>query len=272
MKGMIRDLAWGPALMGKLLRQKKDITPRKIPYGPHPAQYLLDFVPPFPQRETIVVYIHGGGWDKGSPAFFSFIGRRFAQEGYRCLLPGYRLVPKARFPAQLEDVTAGTRVALDHLDQEGISTDRVVVVGSSAGAHLGALLCYTGDLAGRFAGFIGLGGPYRFDLEAPLSLRLLSRNLLGGGEPRAAQPGYLLDEHSPKTPMLLIQGLEDGVVGYACGADFHRRALTLGIPARLYLPEAGKDSHSDYVVGSFLEKRENCGALDTMFRWLEELP
>lgn len=271
MKGFIRDLACGPALFGRLLRCKKTVEPRKAAYGPHPAQYFLDFTPPFPSRKTVILYIHGGGWDKGSPSFFSFIGQRFAREGYRCVLPGYRLVPGARFPAQLEDVTAGTAAALRYLEKQGVSTDRVVVVGSSAGAQLGALLCYTGVLAGRFAGFAGLGGPYRFDLEPPLSLRALSKRLLAGGEPRAAQPGLLLDEHSPKTPMLLIHGLEDGVVGFGCGLDFARRALKLNIPVRLWLPEAGKDSHSDYVAGSFLEKRSSCGTMDQLFRWLEEL-
>ena len=57
----------------------------------------------------------------------------------------------------------------------------------------------------------------------------------------------------------------------ACGANFYRRALALDIPARLYLPEAGRDSHSDYVVGCFLERRRTCGTVDTVFRWLEEL-
>lgn len=271
MRGFVRDLACGPALFGKLLGWRSDILPRKVAYGAHPAQYLLDFVPTLPQRETVVVYVHGGGWDKGSPSFFSFIGQRFAREGYRCVLPGYRLVPGARFPAQIEDVTAGVRAALAHLEGQGVDTRRVVVVGSSAGGQLGALLCYTGELAGRFAGFIGLGGAYRFDREAPLSLRMLSGRLLGGGEPRAAQPYYLLDENSPKTPMLLIHGLEDGVVGFGCGMDFYRRALELGIPARMYLPESGKDSHSDYVVGCFLEERERSGTVDRLFRWLEEL-
>lgn len=152
-----------------------------------------------------------------------------------------------------------------------MDTGRAVVVGSSAGAQLGALLCYAGTLFRPFAGFIGLGGPYRFDLEAPLSLRLLSRQLLGGGDAQAAQPCYLLNEHSPKTPMLLIHGLEDGVVGFACGMDFYRRALALDIPAGLYLPKTGRDSHSDYVVGDFLKERKNCGTMDRLFCWLEEL-
>lgn len=271
MKGLVRDLACGPALFGKLLGWKGDILPHKVAYGPHPAQYLLDFVPTLPQRETVVVYIHGGGWDKGSPSFFSFIGQRLAQEGYRCVLPGYRLVPGARFPAQIQDVTAAVKAALARLEDQGVDTTRVVVIGSSAGAQLGALLCYCGELAGRFAGFIGLGGPYRFDREAPLSLRVLSRRLLKGGDPRAAQPYHLLDESSPKTPMLLIHGLEDGVVGFACGQDLYGKALELGIPARMYLPETGRDSHSDYVVGCFLEERGGCGTIDRLFRWLEEL-
>jgi len=242
-----------------------------VAYGRDKAQYFLDFIPDVPCRGTVVVYVHGGGWDKGSPAFFSFIGERFAREGFRCVLPGYRLVPKHRFPAQIRDVTAGTRAALAYLEGQGVDARRVVVVGSSAGGQLGALLCYSGALAGRFAGFAGLGGAYRFDLEAPLSLKLLSRRLLAGADPRAAQPGLLLDEHSPKTPMLLIQGLEDGVVGFAAGEDLYRRALDLGIPARLYLPPTGQDSHSDYVVGCFLEPRRSCPTVDTLFRWLETL-
>ncbi len=269
MRGLIRDLLCGPALWGGLLKWKKTIEPRRVPYGRDKAQYFLDFVPHVPHGDTVVVYIHGGGWDKGSPAFFSFIGEWFAREGYRCVMPGYRLVPKHPFPAQLQDVTAGTRAALAYLEGRGVDTDRVVVVGSSAGGQLGALLCYTGELAGRFAGFIGLGGAYRFDLDAPLSLRLLVKRLLGNGDPRAAQPGLLLDEGSPKTPMLLIHGLRDGVVGFACGQDFCRRALALGIPAKLCLPEAGKDSHSDYVVGCFLEGTKN-RTLATLLDWMRE--
>ena len=220
MKGLIRDLACGPALFGGLLGWTKTIEPRTLHYGAHPTQYLLDFVPPVPQRETVVVYLHGGGWDKGSPSFFSFIGQRLAQEGYRCVMPGYRLVPKYRFPAQIKDVTAGTKAALRYLEKQGVDTARIVAVGSSAGAQLGALLCYTGELAGRFTGFIGLGGPYRFDREAPLSLRVLSRRLLNGGDPRAAQPYFRYDIFSPKTPQHLIRVLHDAVVGIAWGMDF----------------------------------------------------
>lgn len=272
MNGLIRDLLCGPALLGGLLRWRKTIQPRRVAYGGDKAQYFLDFLPPVPRRDTVVVYVHGGGWDKGSPAFFSFIGQRFAQEGYRCVMPGYRLVPGHRFPTQLQDVTAGTKAALAYLEAQGVDVTRVAVVGSSAGAQLGALLCYRGELSGRFTGFVGLGGPYRFDREPPLSLKILSHRLLDGASPRAAQPYYLLEESSPKTPMLLIHGLKDGVVGFACGLDFYRRALALNIPARLYLPETGKDSHSDYVAGSFLEPRETCGTMDVLFPWLEALP
>jgi len=272
MRGLIRDFVRYPALVRKMLRWPGGVVPEKVAYGPHPAQYFLDFRP-LPQRDRglTVVYLHGGGWDKGSPAYFTFIGQRLAREGYRCVMPGYRLVPRFRFPTQLEDVTAGTSAALRYLEKQGVDTARTVVVGSSAGGQLGALLCYTGPLAGRFLGFAGLGGAYRFDLEPPLSLRVLAKNLLAGGDPVPAQPGLLLNEHSPKTPLLLIHGLEDGVVGFGCGMDFYQKALALGIPAELHLPPVGKDSHSDYVVGCFLEERTPGSAIDALLGWLEAL-
>lgn len=272
MRGLIQDFVSYPALVWKMFRWPGGVTPRRIAYGPDSAQYFLDFAPE-PEKDTglVVVYLHGGGWDKGSPSFFAFVGQRLAREGYRCIIPGYRLVPRFRFPTQLQDVTSGTKAALKYLKKQGIDSPRIAVVGSSAGGQLGALLCYTGELAGRFRGFAGLGGAYRFDLEPPLSLRVLGKRLLGGGDPNEAQPGLLLDESSPKTPMLLIHGLEDGVVGFTCGMDFYRKALALGIPARLYLPETGKDNHSDYVVGSFLDERTPGGIMDALLGWLEEL-
>ena len=271
MNDLIRETVSYPALFAKLLRQRRVVEPQKMSFGDDPAQYFLDFVPVGPPRETVIVYIHGGGWNKYSPAFFSWIGQRFALEGYRCVLPGYRLAPKHRFPAQIEDVRAGTAAALAYLEAYGVNVERTVVVGSSAGAHLGALLCYDREFAGRFAGFAGLGGPYRFDLEPTWAMRQLCGGLLGDGDPLAAQPYYKLTEGGRSTPMLIVQGLRDGVVGYTCGADFYRKAVELGIPARFYAPPVGKDSHSLYVAGCFLEKREECETLDVLFSWLEEV-
>lgn len=271
MKDLMREAASYPGLLRELLRWKGGVTPQKVFYGADERQYFLHFAPEGVPRETVVVYVHGGGWNKGSPEFFTFIGQRLAREGYRCILPGYRLAPGHPFPAQIDDVRAGTWAGLEYLRDQGIDLQRVAVVGSSAGAQLGALLCYDGELAGWFAGFAGLGGPYRFDLEPTLSMKRLCKGLLGGGDPLPAQPYYCLNEDSPKTPMLIVQGLGDGVVGYACGADFYRRALSLGIPARFYAPPGGRDSHSVYVAGCFLEERRTCETADRLFRWLEEL-
>lgn len=51
----------------------------------------------------MILYIHGGGWNAGSPEFFDFVGQRFAQEGYRFIC-GYRLSPKCKYSCQIEDV------------------------------------------------------------------------------------------------------------------------------------------------------------------------
>ncbi len=268
MNSLIREAASYPRLLRGMLEWKSDVVPQKVFYGADERQYFLYFAPEGVPRETVVVYVHGGGWNKGSPDFFTFMGQRFAREGYRCIMPGYRLAPGHPFPAQIEDVRAGTWAGLEYLRDRGMDLRRVVVVGSSAGAQLGALLCYGGELAGRFAGFVGLGGPYRFDLEPTLSMKRLCKGLLGGGEALPAQPYYLLNEESPKTPMLIVQGLEDAVVGYACGADFYRRALEVGIPARFYAPPTGRDSHSVYVAGCFLEE---CETGDVVMRWMRDV-
>ena len=191
MRGLIRDFVGYPALVWEKLRWPGGVVPEKVAYGPHPAQYFLDFRPlPERDRGLTVVYLHGGGWDKGSPAYFTFIGQRLAREGYRCVMPGYRLVPRFRFPTQLEDVTAGTGAALRYLEKQGVDPARTVVVGSSAGGQLGALLCYTGPLAGQFLGFAGLGGAYRFDLEPPCPCGCWPKTSWPAGTPCPPSPAF----------------------------------------------------------------------------------
>lgn len=277
MNDFLMEAASYPGLLARWAGHPWGQAGEKVYYGTDDRQYFLRFAPEGEAKGPVVLYLHGGGWNSGSPVLFSFIGQCFARAGYHCVMPAYRLSPRHHFPAIFRDVCRGTMAALDRLDSLGIDTGAVAVVGSSAGAHLGALLCYDEALsgrwcvpAGRFRGFAGLGGPYRFDLEPPLALRPMTRDLLGPADPIAAQPRFSL-KAGQTTPMLIIQGISDGVVGFAPGADFYRRALELGIAAQFYVPPAGRDTHSVYTAGCFLEERESCGTLDALFRWLEEL-
>ena len=276
--GLLREFASYPAVLGKLLRHKKVMEWTRVPYGGHKDQYLLYFAPSAPAKDKSIIYIHGGGWNSGTPAMFTFIGQYFALAGYHCILPGYRKTPQYRYPAQIEDVCAGCRKGMEYLEEQGANGSRTVVVGSSAGAHLGALLCYDAELQRRFgidperlAGFAGLGGVYDFAAASTWSLDHMIKDLFSPGYDREkAEPIHRLTP-GQKVPMLVIHGKSDGVVGYRNAADFCARAQAMGIPAGFYTVPPKGDTHSVYSAGIFLETRDSSPALDRLLNWMEEL-
>lgn len=275
---LLREYASYPGLLRDLLRVKRRIEPERIVYGGDRRQYFLDFAPPGRERCTAVIYIHGGGWDSGEPAMFRFIGQYFALQGYRCFLPGYRHAPKFRYPAQAEDVCAAAGAILRRLDREGGPPRPAAVVGSSAGAHLGALLCLDRQLQkqfdldpGRLAGFAGLGGPYDFEDGHPAVLYLLARKLFPVWEERRQGAPREKLAFGGGIPLLVIHSPRDGVAGYENAWDFARRARELGLPVRFFSVPPGRDSHSAYTAGIFLEGRENSPALDALTDWLGRL-
>lgn len=79
-----------------------------------------------------VLYLHGGGY-----AFYGEVSREFAKLlSHRLQMPlfapDYRLTPEHPHPAQLKDALAAYR----HLLAQGIASDKIVIIGDSAGGHL----------------------------------------------------------------------------------------------------------------------------------------
>lgn len=105
----------------------------------------LDLRTPQADGAPLVVFLHGGGWLRGSRKVFtpgisdadSF--ELIVAAGIAIASCEYRLSGEAHFPAQLDDVDA----ALDWLQRNGadhgVDASRVVLWGVSAGATLAAL-------------------------------------------------------------------------------------------------------------------------------------
>lgn len=266
---------WG--LYARMLRVKKVCNPQAVSFGSSKQQYFLYYEPKSRTSDKVVIWVHGGGWNAGSPRLFDFVGQCVAKNGYRFLSLGYRLSPKYKYPCQIEDVCNGYKEAVSFLRQKGIDTSKIIVSGPSAGAHLTAILCYSKKIHEKFdvdlspvIGFIGVGGPYSFSGKQPLSVRLLLNQLFAKGYDRAQGEPCSLMETSP-IPMLLIQSRHDGLIPYSCAEDFYRKAQTLGNPCELYSVVDKKDTHSWYTAGMFLETREENQGLDKFFTWIEEL-
>jgi acetyl esterase/lipase len=122
----------------------------------------LDLRTPGTAAAPLVVFLHGGGWLRGSRKVFtpgisdarSF--DRIVDAGFAVASCEYRLSGEARFPAQLEDVDAALAWLSANGAQYGVDASRVVLWGVSAGATLAALTALDRD---DIAGVVDWFGP-----------------------------------------------------------------------------------------------------------------
>lgn len=277
MNDSIRETLSYFGLYGKILQVKKTYKPQFVSFGSDKNQYFLYYEPEKPVSNKVIIWIHGGGWNAGTPKYFDFVGQCIAKAGYRFVSLGYRLSPKYKYPCQIEDVCSGFNSAIAFLNEKKIDTSEVIVSGPSAGAHLASILCYSEKVQKEFhvdvskvIGFIGVGGPYSFSGEQSLSVRILLNQLFEKNYDRTqGEPCSLMTENH--IPMLLIQSRHDGLIAYSCAERFFEKAKSVGNECELYDVVDQKNIHSWYTAGMFLETREKNRGLDKFFSWIEQL-
>jgi acetyl esterase/lipase len=219
---------------------KRPSTYKKIPdlvYGRvGETPLLLDLYLPKkkPSRPMpVIVWIHGGGWWSTTKAFT--LAPRLTSQGYAVASVEYRLSQVAKYPAQIHDCKAAVRWLRANAKKYGFDPERFGAWGTSAGAHLAALLGTTDKSD-------GLEGPHGnleyssrvqavCDYYAPTDFTRLTEN--GSIAPfqklhsmMEALVGGPLDEHpdlvksaNPITfispddpPFLIIHGGDDDIV------------------------------------------------------------
>jgi len=247
--------------------------------GYRPLQLDL-WVPATETPAPLVVWIHGGG--------FMFGDRRYLPETLRpnqvfdALLEAglavatidYRHALEAPFPAQLLDAKAAVRYLRAHGDELGISTERIGVMGESAGGHIAALLGLTAhrpDLEGSH----GVVGPSSavdvvVDWYGPADLTTMPRKTLPPQIAAKLPPELVTppEEHltrgldgaayadaSPVThvtpdspPFLLVHGTADWLVPYAQSEQLHGALTAAGVDCRLVPVDGAQhifDGHDD---------------------------
>lgn len=92
------------------------------------------------QRRPAVILIHGGGWATGDKWNMAEHARELAREGFVAIAVNYRLAPKWKFPAQVDDCREALKWTVAVADQYQIDSEKLAVYGYSAGAHLAALM------------------------------------------------------------------------------------------------------------------------------------
>lgn len=189
------------------------------------------YLPATPTPAGLIVWVHGGAWRAGSRASVDvrgLVGRNWAIASV-----DYRLSTVARFPAQVHDIKAAIRFLRARAGDYGYPANRFVIAGSSAGAHLAALVGVTNGVAelegneGEFpkessavqaivdlygasdlTTILGQSTPHGLAMRAP------ALELLLGAQPdakpelaRLASPVFQVDANDP--PLLLLHGDRD---------------------------------------------------------------
>jgi acetyl esterase/lipase len=224
-----RDLTYGTAGGTEL---KLDLARPKEESGPYPA----------------IVFLHGEGWRAGSRRQMSHFIEGVARMGYVGVTVEYRLVPAARFPAQVEDCKAALGWLRANAEKHRIDPGRIGVVGFSAGGHLAAMLGVAGEDLQAVVSFFG---PTDFTTRdwPPVLEREVIVPFLGGtySEIPAVYERASPVSHVTKVsaPFLLFHGSEDELVPVDQSKRLAERLRSFGVPVRLVVLEGEKHGFSD---------------------------
>jgi acetyl esterase/lipase len=97
------------------------------------------------KKRPAVLLIHGGGWRSGDRSQQIPMAQHLAAKGFVSITAEYRLSTEALYPAAIFDLKAAVRWIKANAKAYQIDTNKVVVLGCSAGGQLAALIGTTNN-------------------------------------------------------------------------------------------------------------------------------
>jgi alpha-L-fucosidase 2 len=220
-----------------------------IEYGQAGGESLrLDAgVPEGPGPFPAVILVHGGAWNAGdksggpSKGYMAPMQEPLTRGGFAWFSINYRLAPKHRYPADVEDVETAIRWVKAHAAEYRVDPRRIALSGESAGAHLIAMAVVRATEATRVAAVVPFYGPFNL-LGRAQPGRPLAPNMvdLFGLKVMDAQAERMLHDASPVyfvkpglPPFLLVHGTADSKVPYRQSTDLQAALRKAGVPCEL---------------------------------------
>ena len=211
------------------------------------------FVPkgdgPFPA----VLVVHGGAWRAGSRTQLTMYAKSLARRGFSCFAINYRLAPKHKSPAQIEDCRDAVRWIRRNAADYRTDPGRIGAIGYSAGGHLVSLLATTGlskeddpkGVGTKIVAAVAGGAPTDFRATRENSKALSF--WLGGSRAEkpeiydAASPAAFVDKDD--APVFFYNGSTDLLVpvkihrtiGYAGPTALHAALEKAGVETDLHI-------------------------------------
>jgi acetyl esterase/lipase len=189
-----------------------------------------------------VLVVHGGGWRAGDKLRMVWLSRRLAESGFVVFNVNYTLAAAGRpgFPRQLIELRAAVRWIRRNARAFGVDRTRVGAVGSSAGAHLVALLGAAGhgplEAGARVGAVVTWSAPFDLTrIDNPALVPALETFLgcvseLCGETGVAASPLAHVSGDDP--PMLVVNSRRE-LVPLHHAEDMAARLADAGLPYEL---------------------------------------
>lgn len=92
------------------------------------------------KKNPAIIIIHGGGWRSGNRTQHYALAQALAVKGYACFTPEYRLSTEAYYPAAVQDIKAAVQWIKTNAAKYAVDTNKIVLMGFSAGGQLAALV------------------------------------------------------------------------------------------------------------------------------------
>lgn len=218
-------------------------------YGDHERNRLDVFAPasvavaPSAVRRPAVVLVHGGSWVKGDKSNMYDAAKALVNEGYVAIPVNYRYATQAPWPAQRDDLQSALRFVRAHAVDMHVDTDRIVVLGSSAGAEITASALTYGDGSRLARGMAMLSGPLDLGLVASNSTsrgaglaRIVAEELLRclpAACADAFQTSSAVHRLDARDPASLVVTSRHEWVDPESSYRFHQAALDQGVASDL---------------------------------------
>lgn len=236
------------------------------------ALHLDASIPTGPGPFPMVILIHGGGWGSGDKrGDITPLKEPLTKASFTWFSLDYRLAPSNNWPACFEDVQAAIRWVKTHAVEYKGDSNRLALIGYSAGGHLACQAAVLGDDSTRVQAVVGCAAPtdHIADSERRGGLSKSLQALLARPPELDAETRRVLRDMSPINfvkpglpPFLLLQGTEDKSVPYSQSQNFCQRLQAAQIPCELITLTNAAHRLADW-------KKFDADYQEEMIKWLQ---
>jgi acetyl esterase/lipase len=248
----VSDTVYKPVAYPKGYESKLDVVYTTVNGWEGKLDYYIN--PNSKQPTPLVINIHGGGWNhgvkEGQGGFSSFFKAGFAVANIE-----YRLTPRAKAPAAIEDTRCALIYLISHAKELNIDPNKIVVMGGSAGGHLALMagllennhLFDTNCLGVEKIKVAAIINKYGINdvwdwAYGPNITSKSATNWLGSKAKdevfiKSVSPINYITKNSP--PIFIVHGNADPTVSYQQSVVLHKKLMDLGVKTEFITVEGG---------------------------------